>query len=456
MLGARDPHTLRAPALPLQPSSERSTAESALEAWPDRPKDYDFSTPLKNPKLDASLFEKANDEAARQQWDSVIQTLTPFLDKNPLHHDARFLRAKAFHHSGMPYPAKLDLTTLIKSAPRHFDAHTALLRLYLAAGQREAALNHLTKHAEELSRAPNPSSFQRLTARLQREVQTSVSSQQANVHGKTPLIGDYYLGDIVDEQRLYTLREVTHRVSGRQLLMKIFDYRRYSHKKSDGERFLRSVEASKRLSHPHVVRIIEGSWEPKKRRYWIVYPKVHALPWKDWLQTALPTYQESIRQIIGLGELVASLCDSGDVDRFWLQTSIENSVGILGQGLKLDCTGLLPKIDASDMRVLPSSGTSTQDLVYRAPELVDNVLNGTESSLQYSLAAVLYELTSGKAPFSEKTSRKLIMAILRKLPPEIPGLPIEFNKTLIRAMAKKSVDRFESLPCFLEQLRTLL
>ena len=91
---------------------------------------------------------------------------------------------------------------------------------------------------------------------------------------------------------------------------------------------------------------------------------------------------------------------------------------------------------------LESGGT----LNYVAPEQLEGELP-CEQSDQYSLAATLYELLSGRPPF---VGAGLSHQILNALPKAIDGVPQEMNVALLKALSKKPAERFSSVDAFLK------
>jgi Serine/threonine protein kinase len=98
--------------------------------------------------------------------------------------------------------------------------------------------------------------------------------------------------------------------------------------------------------------------------------------------------------------------------------------------------------------------TSPDSLPYIAPERWDGVVH--PASDQYGLAAVAYELFTGRPPFQANSEH--IMKILHTTrlpqPPSSlnPKLPIGVNSVLLRALAKNPAERFASMQYFIQAL----
>ncbi len=92
-------------------------------------------------------------------------------------------------------------------------------------------------------------------------------------------------------------------------------------------------------------------------------------------------------------------------------------------------------------------------LAYMAPEQVRGE-EGDERSDLYSLAIVLYELLSGRAPFSAPTDFDLMQAQINQAPERIGvgigGLPGAVENAVMQALSKNPAKRFASVAAFCE------
>jgi len=92
-------------------------------------------------------------------------------------------------------------------------------------------------------------------------------------------------------------------------------------------------------------------------------------------------------------------------------------------------------------------------LAYMAPEQVRGE-EGDERSDLYSLAIVLYELLSGRAPFSAPTDFDLMQAQINQAPERIgasiKGLPGAVENAVMKALSKNPAKRFANVAAFCE------
>ena len=89
---------------------------------------------------------------------------------------------------------------------------------------------------------------------------------------------------------------------------------------------------------------------------------------------------------------------------------------------------------------------------YMAPEILSGQGDATPASDLYSLGCVAYEVLVGRPPFARASNIQLTAQHLIQPPPqpssERPDLPASFDAVLLRALAKKPEDRFESAEQF--------
>src|SRR6266542_2055202 len=78
----------------------------------------------------------------------------------------------------------------------------------------------------------------------------------------------------------------------------------------------------------------------------------------------------------------------------------------------------------------------------------------------YSLGVILYRMLSGRLPFTEASVSELLAAVIAQeaRPPRqfVRGLPRELERSCLKAMSKKSADRYTTASDFAHDLRALL
>jgi len=110
----------------------------------------------------------------------------------------------------------------------------------------------------------------------------------------------------------------------------------------------------------------------------------------------------------------------------------------------------LPELRLPELRLIDVGATATGEgpalgtVAYAAPELHEPGATAGALSDVYSLGAMLHELVAGEPPFAGSAA-ELRQAHRTRRPPPVsrrPGVPVELDAVLARAMAKRPADRF--------------
>ena len=100
------------------------------------------------------------------------------------------------------------------------------------------------------------------------------------------------------------------------------------------------------------------------------------------------------------------------------------------------------------------SGPGGLSVAYAAPEVLEEAGSGPATDV-YALAATLYHLAAGRAPFASNDLRQAVRKILDEPPPplERSDLPPGFERVLRAGLAKRPTDRPATALDFAESLR---
>jgi eukaryotic-like serine/threonine-protein kinase len=113
---------------------------------------------------------------------------------------------------------------------------------------------------------------------------------------------------------------------------------------------------------------------------------------------------------------------------------------------------------ASDAK-LTKTGVMVGSVYYMSPEQIEGRDPDARSDL-YSLGITLYEIATGKRPFSGDSEYQIMAAHLKTAPPpprEIdPSLPAELNDVILKSLAKDPGQRFQTADEFRAALSSLL
>jgi serine/threonine protein kinase/Tol biopolymer transport system component len=100
--------------------------------------------------------------------------------------------------------------------------------------------------------------------------------------------------------------------------------------------------------------------------------------------------------------------------------------------------------ELSTEKILTNPGVVFGTTGYMSPEQIRGLLSDARSDL-FSLGAVLYEMVSGKRPFSGESGVEVMNAILKQDPPDLDAsLPPALERMICRCLEKKPEERFQS------------
>ena len=208
-----------------------------------------------------------------------------------------------------------------------------------------------------------------------------------------------------------------------------------------GERFLREIEVSAGMQHPHILPTYDSGIAAG--RLYFVMPFVEGGSLRQRLdkEPRLPV-DEALRYAHELAVAIAFAHDRGIVHR---DIKPENILFYHDHACLADF-GLARAMEEIDVRVT-AHGMVVGTPAYMSPEqLSDGEFDGRSDV--YSLACVLYEMLAGRHAFSGKTPRELLQKRLAEAPSPVrehrTDVPVLVDTLLTRALARKRDDRFQS------------
>ncbi|HYL21850.1 MAG TPA: protein kinase [Gemmatimonadales bacterium] len=213
------------------------------------------------------------------------------------------------------------------------------------------------------------------------------------------------------------------------------------------ERFLREIAIAARLSHPHIVPLIDSGEAAGLLYYVTSYIPGGSL--RDLLageRRLAPKDALRIAQEVGAGLDYAHR--NGVVHR---DVKPENILFVDGHGVLTDF-GIARAGSTSGPAGLTDVGIAVGTPEYMSPEQASGEQNLGSRSDVYSLACVVYEMLAGEPPFHGDNARITIAKQVTEPPPPLravrPDAPPGLERVLARALAKAPEDRFASVAEF--------
>ncbi len=218
------------------------------------------------------------------------------------------------------------------------------------------------------------------------------------------------------------------------------------------ERFRQEARLTARMNHPNIVPIYDVG--ENEGIFYIAMRLLSGRSLGDVLVERGPLSQdEAIRITLPLAQALAYAHQRGIVHR---DIKPANVLFDEEERAMLVDFGIAKTLDAAAER-LTLTGTTIGTPAYMSPEQSAGSEVDYRSDI-YSLGILLYQMVSGRAPF-QGNAPTIMRAHLFEAPPPPstfrPDLGTELEKVILKAIAKKPEDRFNSLSEMMEALRAV-
>jgi tetratricopeptide (TPR) repeat protein len=218
------------------------------------------------------------------------------------------------------------------------------------------------------------------------------------------------------------------------------------------ERFLREIEISAGLDHPHILPLYDSGQADRFLYYVMPYVEGESLRERLNRERQLPL--DDARQIAR--EVADALSYAHSRAVVHRDIKPENIL-LAGGHARVADFGIARAVTAAGGDRLTQTGMAIGTPLYMSPEQAagDQDLDG-RSDL-YSLACVLYEMLAGQPPFTGPPESMLAQHLTAE-PPNVttvrPAVPPEVSAALTRALAKTPADRFNPVAQFADALES--
>ena len=219
------------------------------------------------------------------------------------------------------------------------------------------------------------------------------------------------------------------------------------------ERFGREISIAARLSHPHILPLLDSG--AVTLRPGEVATPFYVMPLVEG--ESLRALLERMR-ILPLNEALRITGQVADALDYAHRRGIvhrdikpENILFSEGHAVVADF-GLARAVGEATQATLTAAGQTVGTPQYMSPEQITGEGEIDARTDQYALACVLYEMLSGRPPGDADSVRSLLTRRISSPPPRIsavaPQVPAEIESSLLKAMSIERADRFTTLSEF--------
>ncbi len=230
-------------------------------------------------------------------------------------------------------------------------------------------------------------------------------------------------------------------------------------------RFEQEARAASALSHPNVC-VVYALGETSDRQPFIAMEYIEGQTLRHLLQTSPATLKAALDIAIQIAAGAGAAHAIGIVHRDLKPENVivrqDGLVKVLDFGLAKLAPGGLPADEATRTLVKTDSGVVMGTCTYMAPEQARGQDVDARADI-WALGVILYELVSGRVPFTGGTRSDVIVSILERdaAPLDLlnPDVPHELQRIVAKALRKDRAQRYQTvadLRLDLEALRSEL
>ena len=221
-------------------------------------------------------------------------------------------------------------------------------------------------------------------------------------------------------------------------------------------RFRREVSALSALNHPHIVTVHEAA--QFEGRDYLVTEFVDGGTLGSWARAETRTWRQIVELLTGVADALSTAHDAGILHR---DIKPENVLVARNGYAKLADFGLAKVTDHVGSEAQTATGSPSRvgvilgTIDYLSPEQARSGVLDARSDV-FSFGIVLYEMLSGRRPFTGQTDLHVIDAVLRDTPPPLgDDVPLELRGIVEKALEKDPADRYQSMRDLVVDLRRL-
>jgi serine/threonine-protein kinase len=220
------------------------------------------------------------------------------------------------------------------------------------------------------------------------------------------------------------------------------------------ERFLREIETTAKLQHPHILPLFDSGRVEDTVYYVMPYVEGESLRARLTRETQLPV-ADALRITSEIASGLGYAHRRGVIHR---DVKPDNVLFQDGQAVVADFGLALPHADEEAESRMTKVGTSMGTPHYMSPEQAAGQPDVDSRTDVYALGVVLYEMLAGQPPFTGSTAQSILKKVLseeaRPLIALRKSVPPHVEAAVAKALEKLPADRWQTTAEFAEALST--
>ena len=223
-----------------------------------------------------------------------------------------------------------------------------------------------------------------------------------------------------------------------------------------GDRFLREVRIAAQLQHPHILPLLESGDADGFLYYVMPFVDGESLRERLGRQGELPVH-EAVRLVAEVVDALSYAHGRGVVHR---DVKPDNVMLSGRHALVMDFGVAKAVSEASGHNALTTAGVALGTPAYMAPEQAAADPHLDHRVDIYAVGVMAYELLGGRPPFTGGTPQQVLAAQVTQAPDPLskhrPGISAALEQTVMRCLAKRPADRWQTADELLAQLEPLV
>ncbi|HRI53092.1 MAG TPA: serine/threonine-protein kinase, partial [Pseudomonadota bacterium] len=266
------------------------------------------------------------------------------------------------------------------------------------------------------------------------------------------LVGNYRLEQVIGRGGMGFVFRAVHKDIGRKAAVKVLD-RDFARDPEFVARFLNEARAVNLIGHPGLVEIFEFGCLPDETPY-IIMEFLEGQSLGQRLERGgrarRSAFTEALPICRQIAVALAAAHDKGVVHRDLKPENVMLVRDPLSPGaerVKILDFGLAKFENPGDAKgpSFTQAGVTMGSPLYMAPEQCQELANVTDRADVYSLGIILYELLSGRPPYTSDLSAEIMVMHVRSSPPPLraqaPHVPVPVAELVTHMLAKEPTKR---------------